>query len=220
MKQLTVKELMSSGVHFGHQVKRWNPKMAPYIYTVSNGSHIIDLDKTLIMLDEAVDFLKKKKESGKILFVGTKEQIQDIVAEKAQISGDYYINKRWPGGLLTNFKTVSLSLKKMDEYEKILAEGDTDRTKLELMLIAKEKAKLDLLYQGIRGFNGKPSALFVVDVKHEIVAMKEALKLGIPVVALVDTNADPTIVDYPIPGNDDAIKSVDMILDYVVENIK
>lgn len=218
MTDLQVEDLMNASVHVGHQTKRWNPKMKKYIYTNLNGFHIIDLEQTIPLLNEAIDFLSKQK--GKILFVGTKKQIRDLVKDKALELGSYYVNQRWAGGMLTNFKTVASSLKKMDKIEKMISEKDESKTKLELLLASRKLAKLEKLYGGVRGLNGNPAALFVVDVKHEKVAINEAKKIGIPIVALVDTNSDPSLVDFPIPANDDAMKSVEMILSYIVEKLK
>jgi small subunit ribosomal protein S2 len=219
--EITLQDLLQAGVHFGHQTKRWNPKMKKYIYTSVSGSHIINLDLTLDLLNEAVKFLINLNPEN-ILFVGTKKQIQDIVKEKASSINAFYINERWPGGLLTNFKTVSISLKKIDEYDKILTDDSVNntRTKLELLKISEEREKLLKMYGGVRGFSQKLDAIVVIDVKIEQVAIKEAKKLGIPIVAIVDTNVDPDLIDYPIPGNDDGIKSVDLILSYIVNNIK
>ncbi len=219
--EITLQDLLQAGVHFGHQTKRWNPKMKKYIYTSVNGSHIINLDMTLDLLNDAVKFLSKLNPEN-ILFVGTKKQIQDIVKEKASSINSFYINERWPGGLLTNFKTVSVSLKKIDEYDKILADDSVNntRTKLELLKISEERDKLLKMYGGVRGFSQKLDAIVIIDVKIEQVAVKEARRLGIPIVALVDTNVDPDFIDYPIPANDDGIKSVDLLLDYIVNNIK
>lgn len=176
---------------------------------------------TLDLLNDAVKFLSKLNPEN-ILFVGTKKQIQDIVKEKASSINSFYINERWPGGLLTNFKTVSVSLKKIDEYDKILADDSVNntRTKLELLKISEERDKLLKMYGGVRGFSQKLDAIVIIDVKIEQVAVKEARRLGIPIVALVDTNVDPDFIDYPIPANDDGIKSVDLLLDYIVNNIK
>ena len=219
--EITLQDLLQAGVHFGHQTKRWNPKMKKYIYTSVNGSHIINLDMTLDLLGEAVKFLSKLNPEN-ILFVGTKKQIQDIVKEKASSINSFYINERWPGGLLTNFKTVSISLKKIDEYDKILEDDSINntRTKLELLKISEEREKLLKMYGGVRGFSQNLDAVVIIDVKIEQVAVKESKRLGIPIVALVDTNVDPDFIDYPIPGNDDGIKSVDLILNYIVNNIK
>ena len=219
--EITLQDLLKAGVHFGHQTKRWNPKMKKYIYTSVSQSHIINLDMTLELLNDAVKFLSKLN-SKNILFVGTKKQIQDIVKEKAMSIDAFYINERWPGGLLTNFKTISLSLKKLDEYDKLLLEDSANsiRTKLELLKISEDRDKLLRIYGGIRGISQKLDAIVIVDVKTEQVAIKEAKKLGIPIVAIVDTNVDPDLVDYPIPGNDDGIKSVDLLLTYIVNNIK
>ena len=220
MKEITVENLLKAGVHFGHQTKRWNPKMKKYIYTSINNSHIINLDMTLEYLELALKFLKTVNPKN-ILFVGTKKQIQDIVKENAEKLNSFYVTERWPGGLLTNFKTVSLSLRKLDEYDSILNSEDarSKRTKLELLKISEDRERLLRLYGGIRKISKKIDAIFIVDVKTEQVALKEAKKLGIPVVAIVDTNVDPDQVDYPIPGNDDGIKSVSIILNYLVNNI-
>ncbi len=218
MTDLQVEDLMNSGVHIGHQTKRWNPKMKKYIYTSLNGFHIIDLEKTIPLLNDAIEFLSNQK--GKILFVGTKKQIRDLVKDKALELGDYYVNQRWAGGMLTNFKTVASSLKKMENIEKMISEKDESKTKLELLLASRKLAKLEKLYGGVRGMNTNPSALFVIDVKHEKVAINEARKTGIPIVALVDTNSDPSLVDFPIPANDDAINSVEIMLNYIVGKLK
>jgi small subunit ribosomal protein S2 len=219
--EITLQDLLQAGVHFGHQTKRWNPKMKKYIYTSVSNSHIINLDMTLDLLNDAVKFLLTLDPKN-ILFVGTKKQIQDIVKDKAMLINSFYINERWPGGLLTNFKTISLSLKKIDEYDKLLSEdpANSGRTKLEILKISEDRAKLLRIYGGIRGISQKLDAIVVVDVKIEQVAIKEAKKLGIPIVAIVDTNVDPDLIDYPIPGNDDGIKSVDLLLSYIVNNIK
>ncbi len=220
MKEITVENLLKAGVHFGHQTKRWNPKMKKYIYTSINNSHIINLDMTLEYLELALKFLKTVNPKN-ILFVGTKKQIQDIVKENAEKLNSFYVTERWPGGLLTNFKTVSLSLRKLDEYDSILNSEDarSKRTKLELLKISEDRERLLRLYGGIRKISKKIDAIFIVDVKTEQVALKEAKKLGIPVVAIVDTNVDPDDVEYPIPGNDDGIKSVELILSYITDNI-
>ncbi len=219
--EITLQDLLQAGVHFGHQTKRWNPKMKKYIYTSVSNSHIINLDMTLDLLNDAVKFLLTLDPKN-ILFVGTKKQIQDIVKDKAMLINSFYINERWPGGLLTNFKTISLSLKKIDEYDKLLSEdpANSGRTKLEILKISEDRSKLLRIYGGIRGISQKLDAIVVVDVKIEQVAIKEAKKLGIPIVAIVDTNVDPDLIDYPIPGNDDGIKSVDLLLSYIVNNIK
>jgi small subunit ribosomal protein S2 len=218
--EITQLDLLQSGVHFGHQTRRWNPKMKKYIYGESMGSHIIDLDQTIVCLNEALNFLKKVNHKN-ILFVGTKKQIQDVIKDSAEKLGAFYINNRWPGGLLTNFKTVTKSLSKLDEYEKILNDKSLseNKTKLELLRISEERDKLLQLYGGIIGMTSKLDAIVIVDIKNEQVALKEAKRLLIPVVAIVDTNVDPDQVDYPIPGNDDGIKSVSIILNYLVNNI-
>lgn len=217
MLSIGVKELLEAGVHFGHQTKRWNPKMKPFIFDARNGIHIIDLSKSLVQLEAACEFLAKTvAKGGKVLFVGTKKQAQQAVKETAKECGQYFVVERWLGGTLTNFETIQTSIKRLKEIEKMEADGSINNyVKQEQAVIRREAARLVKYFDGIRTMEKKdrlPAAMFVVDVKREHNAVAEARKLGIPVVAITDTNADPDLVDYPIAGNDDAIRSVRMIL--------
>jgi small subunit ribosomal protein S2 len=208
-----MKELLEAGVHFGHQVRRWNPKMKEYIFGERNGIYIIDLQKTQRLLREAVRFIAQTAaEGGTVLFVGTKRQAQDAIAEEATRCGMPYVNQRWLGGLLTNFQTIQRSMKRMRELEVMRTDGHYQSlTKKEILRIEKEYARLERNFSGIRTMNRLPKALFVIDTKKEEIAIAEANRLGIPVVALVDTNCSPLGVDYVIPGNDDALRSVRLI---------
>ena len=217
---VTLKELLEAGVHFGHPKSRWNPKMKPYIFTARGGVHIIDLRITLAKLKEAYQKVREVAfRGGNILFVGTKKQAKDIIKEEAERAGVFYVNERWPGGLLTNFKTIKGRLSRIRELETKLGELDAMRaegkvlpyTKKEIALMEKELQKLYKLFGGVRDMETLPDLMFVVDIVQEDIAVKEARKLGITTVAIVDTNADPTMVDYPIPGNDDAMKSIRLI---------
>jgi len=209
-----VKELLESGVHFGHQTRRWNPKMKPFIFDARNGIHIIDLSKTLTQLEAACDFLADTvRKGGKVLFVGTKKQAQHAVKETARDCNQYYVTERWLGGTLTNFATIKRSLARLKEIEKMEADGSINNyVKQEQSVIRREAGRLHKYFDGIRAIDRMPGAMFVVDIKREHNAVAEARKLKVPVVALVDTNCDPDLVDYPIAGNDDAIRSVRMIL--------
>jgi len=209
-----VKELLESGVHFGHQTRRWNPKMKPFIFDARNGIHIIDLSKTLTQLEAACDFLAETVcKGGKVLFVGTKKQAQQAVKETAKDCNQYYVTERWLGGTLTNFATIKRSIARLKEIEKMEADGSINHyVKQEQAVIRREVARLHKYFDGIRAIERMPGAMFVVDIKREHNAVAEARKLKVPVVALVDTNCDPDLVDYPIAGNDDAIRSVRMIL--------
>ncbi|KAB2653977.1 MAG: 30S ribosomal protein S2 [Verrucomicrobia bacterium] len=221
MLSIGVKELLEAGVHFGHQTKRWNPKMKPFIYDARNGIHIIDLSKSLAQLELACEFLAKTVSKGqKVLFVGTKKQAQHAVKETAKESNQYFVIERWLGGTLTNFATVKKSLARLREIEKMEADGSINNyVKQEQAVIRREAARLVKYFDGIRTLDKNPGCMFVVDVKREHNAVAEARKLGIPVVAITDTNADPDLVDYPIPANDDAIRSVRMILSTVCQVI-
>ncbi|MBI1977218.1 MAG: 30S ribosomal protein S2 [Candidatus Omnitrophica bacterium] len=214
---VTVKQLLEAGVHFGHQTKRWNPKMSPYIFTNRNGVYIIDLEKTLAYLLTACDFLRSVAEQGgTILFVGTKRQAQDAIYEVAQKNEMPYVNHRWLGGMLTNFETVRRSVAKLEEIEKMETEGTYQFfTKKEVAKLKTQHAKLLKVLAGIRNMKRFPNALFVVDPKQEEIAVLEARRLGIPIAAIIDTNCDPDLIDYPIPGNDDAIRSVKLICEVV-----
>jgi small subunit ribosomal protein S2 len=209
-----VKELLESGVHFGHQTKRWNPKMKPFIFDARNGIHIIDLSQTLTQLEKAVDFLNVTvRKGGKILFVGTKKQAQQCVTDTAKECGQFYVTERWLGGTMTNFNTIKTSIKRLKEIEKMEADGSINNyVKQEQAVIRREVARLHKYFDGIRQMDKLPAALFIVDIKREHNAVAEAVKLKIPIVALVDTNCDPDLVDYPIAANDDAIRSVRTIM--------
>jgi small subunit ribosomal protein S2 len=223
---ITMKELLEAGVHFGHQTKRWNPRMKEYIFGERNGIYIIDLQKTLKMFKEASKYVTELTGQGKvILFVGTKRQAQDAIAEEANRCGMFYINQRWLGGLLTNWMTVQKSVKRLQELDEMATDGRYDLlTKKEVIKLERERKHLQANLAGIKNMRRLPDALFVVDSNNEAIAVKEARKLGIPVVAVVDTNCDPTVVDYVIPGNDDALRAIRLftskISDSVVEGVQ
>ena len=208
-----IKEMLEAGIHFGHLTKRWNPKMKKFILTEKNGIYVIDLSKTQECLQKATDAVKKIRHSGKsILFVGTKKTIKECLKEEAVRCGQYYVTERWLGGMLTNFSTVKKSIKRLEEIEKMETDGlFKEITKKEVLSLNKERAKLEGIFSGIRHMKSLPGALFVVDSEHEEIAVHEANRLKIPVFAIVDTNSDPDKVAYPIPGNDDAIKSVGLL---------
>jgi small subunit ribosomal protein S2 len=210
MAQITMKQLLEAGVHFGHQTKRWNPKMKPYIFGARNGIYIIDLQKTVRYFKSAYSFIKETVEKGdKILFVGTKKQAQDSITEEAARAGQYYVNSRWLGGMLTNFSTIKGSIDRLKKIEAMAEDGTYQLiTKKEALQLDREKAKLEKSLGGIKSMNKLPGAIFIIDPKKETIAVKEARKLGIPVVAVVDTNCDPDDIDYIIPGNDDAIRAI------------
>ena len=213
MSVITMKQLLEAGVHFGHQTRRWNPKMAEYIYTERNGIYIINLQKTVKKIVEAYDFIKQVAEDGEdILFVGTKKQAQESIKEEAERVGMYYVNARWLGGMLTNFKTIRKRIERLNQLKKMEEDGTFDLlTKKEATKLKLEIEKLEKYLGGIKDMKKLPGALFVVDPRKEKIAVAEAKKLGIPVVAIVDTNCDPDEVDYVIPGNDDAIRAVKLI---------
>ncbi len=213
MSVISMKQLLEAGVHFGHQTRRWNPKMSEYIYTERNGIYIINLQKTVKKIVEAYDFIKEVAESGEsILFVGTKNQAQDSIKEEAERVGMYYVNARWLGGMLTNFKTIQKRIERLNQLKKMEEDGTFDLlTKKEATKLKLEIEKLEKYLGGIKDMKKLPGALFVVDPRKEKIAVAEAHKLGIPVVAIVDTNCDPDEVDYVIPGNDDAIRAVKLI---------
>jgi small subunit ribosomal protein S2 len=219
MAVVTMRQLLDSGVHFGHQTRRWNPKMKRFILTERSGSYIIDLQQSLTYIDKAYDFVKETvAHGGSILFVGTKKQAQQAIAEQATRVGQPYVNQRWLGGLLTNFSTVSKRLARMKELEELDFEGNTSGfTKKELLIKKRELDKLHKSLGGIRNLSKTPSAIWVVDTKKEHLAIDEAQKLGIPVVAILDTNCDPDEVNFPIPGNDDAIRSVALLTRIVAD---
>ena len=210
---VTMKELLEAGVHFGHQVKRWNPKMKKYIFGQRNGIYIIDLQKTVKMFEVAYNFVKDLSANGEsILFVGTKKQAQDVIIEEAQRSQSYFVNQRWLGGMLTNFKTVKQGIGKLKKIEKMNEDGTYGLlTKKEVAKFETERQRLDKNLSGVKEMNKLPGAIFIIDPKKESIAIAEARKLAIPIVALVDTNCDPDGIDYIIPGNDDAIRSIRLL---------
>ncbi|MEI6053781.1 MAG: 30S ribosomal protein S2 [Candidatus Saccharibacteria bacterium] len=213
-----IKTLFEAGVHFGHKTSSWHPKMAPYIHSKRQDSHIINLEKTVEGLELALPFLTKVAASGKqVLFVGTKKHTKDIIKAAAIAINQPYVTERWLGGILTNITTVTQQIKKLKDLEKRMVSGDLEKrySKLEVQRYQEEINELNLKYGGIKELNGKPGAVFVIDVIGDMNAIKEANVLGVPVVAVVDTNADPSLIDYVIPGNDDAIKGVQLILDYI-----
>jgi small subunit ribosomal protein S2 len=220
MATITMKELLEAGVHFGHQTKRWNPKMKEYIFGERNGIYIIDLQKTLKLFKEASKFVTELCAGGKtILFVGTKRQAQDAVAEEATRAGMPYINQRWLGGLLTNWVTVQKSVKRLQELDEMAVDGRYELlTKKEVIRLERERKHLQANLAGIKTMKRLPDALFIVDSNNEAIAVKEARKLGIPVVAVVDTNCDPTVVDYVIPGNDDALRAIRLFTSKIADS--
>ena len=213
MAVISMKQLLEAGVHFGHQTRRWNPKMAPYIFTERNGIYIIDLQKTVKKIDEAYAFMKEVAATGKpILFVGTKKQAQAAIADEARRCGQFFVNERWLGGMLTNFKTIATRIKRLNDIQAMENDGTFDKlTKKEVTKLRLEQEKLEKYLSGIKEMPGMPAAIFVVDPKKEKIAVKEARILGIPVIGIVDTNCDPDDVDYIIPANDDAIRAVKLI---------
>lgn len=221
MLNISMRELLEVGVHFGHQARRWNPKMAPYIYSEKNGIHIIDLSITLEKLSEAYEFVKGVAEmGGDILFVGTKKQARESVKEEAVRAGVFYVTHRWLGGMLTNFHTIRNNLDTLEKLIQIEEDGSLDALpRKEAMIMRKKKEKLEKILSGIRGMNRLPSMLYVVDPKNENIAVLEARKLGIPIVAIVDTNCDPDLIDYIIPGNDDAIKAIRLITSIMADAV-
>ena len=221
MAVVAMKQLLEAGVHFGHQTKRWDPKMAEYIYQARNGIHIIDLQKTSKKIDEAYAFMKEVAEEGKdILFVGTKKQAQECVKEAAEKSGMFYVDQRWLGGMLTNFKTIRKRIERLNRLEEMEQDGTFDvLPKKEVAALKNEMEKLEKNLGGIKNMTKMPGAMFVVDPKNERIAILEARKLNIPIIGLVDTNCNPEDVDYPIPGNDDAIRAVKLITDVMANAI-
>ena len=213
MAIITIKQLLEAGVHFGHHTRRWNPKMAEYIFTERNGIYIIDLQKTVKKFEEAYMFVREvAQDGGNVLFVGTKKQAADAIKEEAERCGQYYVNMRWPGGMLTNFNTIRKSIKRLKDLEKMQADGTFDLLpKKEVAKKLKEMEDLEKSYGGIKTMETLPSAVFIVDTRKERNAVLEAKKLGIPVIAIVDTNCDPDDADYIIPGNDDAIRAIKLI---------
>jgi small subunit ribosomal protein S2 len=222
MPRTNFNELLEAGVHFGHLKRKWNPNMAPYIFMERNGIHILDLHKTVVKIDEAANAIKQIAKSGrKILFVATKKQAKDIVAERVKSIGMPYITERWAGGMLTNFPTIRRAVKRMNSIDKMLTDGTlANLSKRERLQIERQRAKLDKTLGSIADLNRLPAAIFVVDVSKEHIAVREAQKLNIPVFGIVDTNSNPNGVDFPIPANDDAVKSIDLIVSNMCEAIK
>ena len=225
MPVVTMRELLDSGVHFGHQTRRWNPKMKRFIFTERNGIYLIDIQQSLGYIDAAYEYVKNTvANGGSILFVGTKKQAQEPIANQAKRVGMPYVTERWLGGMLTNFSTIYKRIQRLKELEQIEADNDVMLTKKELLILRREREKLDRALGGIRDMAKVPSAIWVVDTKKETIAVAEAKKLGIPVIAILDTNCDPDEVDYKIPGNDDAIRSVELltrvIADAVADGLK
>lgn len=216
-----IKQLLEAGVHFGHQTKRWNPKMKKFIFGSRSGIYIIDLEKTEECINAARDFLTEITSKGEfVLFVGTKKQAQDVIKQEAIRSGMYYVTDRWPGGMLTNFATIKKSINRLKDIEKMRTDGTFGKlTKKEVALLEKELAKLNKNFSGIVPMERMPKAVFVVDTKKEDTAVREARRLGIPIIGLIDTNSNPSLVDYPIPGNDDATKSIRTVASIIADTI-
>ncbi len=221
LPEFTMRQLLEAGVHFGHQKHRWNPKMDRYIFGVRSGIHILDLSQTVPLLHQAlVQVRDTVAKGGRVLFVGTKRQASESVAEAAERSAQYFMNDRWLGGTLTNWSTVSNSIKRLRELDDLLSQGDgTGLTKKELLKLTREQEKLQRTLGGIRNMGGLPSIMFVIDTNKESIAVKEAKKLGIPVIAVVDTNCDPDEVDFPIPGNDDATRAIQLYTNLIADAV-
>jgi small subunit ribosomal protein S2 len=219
--EIGLQELLAAGAHYGHLTRRWNPKMKPYIFMEKNGIHIIDLNKTKRLLAVAADAMEKIAAEGKkVLFVGTKQQAKDIVKREAQRCEMHWVSERWLGGMLTNFTTIRKSIKRLQNIEKMMNDGTFDRMiKKERLILMREKEKLEKVFEGVRELTRLPGALFIVDIKKEHIAVKEANRLGIPVFAIVDTNCDPDGVDYIIPANDDSVRTIDLIVRYMADKI-
>ena len=216
MPDFTMRQLLEAGVHFGHHTRRWNPKMKPYIFGVRNGVHILDLQQTVPMMDRALKEIRNiAANGGRVLFVGTKRQAQDKVVEASKKCGQYYVNHRWLGGMLTNWKTMSKSISRLREVEQILSGDAGKRSKKELLMLSRELERLEKSVGGIKEMGGLPDALFVIDTNKEDLAIKEAHNLGIPVFAICDTNSDPDGLEFPIPGNDDALRAIELYCDLV-----
>ena len=221
MANVTVRDMLQAGLHFGHQTRRWNPKMKPYIYGPRNGIYIVNLDLTKRLFDKACDFITGEvKNGGSVLFVGTKRQAQTIICEEAKRCGMYYVDHRWLGGMLTNFQTIKNSIERLKSIESMQEDGSINRfPKKEILLMEKERIKLERNVGGIKDMRSLPSVIFVVDPRKESIAISEATKLNIPVVAITDTNCDPDNVDFIIPGNDDAIRSIRLISTHIAESV-
>ena len=221
MSVVSMKQLLEAGVHFGHQTRRWNPKMARFIFTERNGIYIIDLQKTVQKVDEAYEFVRDLAAKGEsVLFVGTKKQAQNSIREEAERCNQFYVNERWLGGMLTNFRTIQTRIARLKELEAMFEDGTVEQyTKKEAMLMQRELQKLEKNLGGIKDMKKLPGAIFVVDSKKEEIAVKEARKLGIPVIAAVDTNCDPDVIDFPIPANDDAIRAVKLLTSKIADAV-
>jgi small subunit ribosomal protein S2 len=221
MPEFTMRDLLEAGIHFGHNTQRWNPKMKPYIFGVRNNVHIIDLQQTVPMLDQALKTVRDvAANGGRILFVGTKNQAQEKIAESAKRCGQYYVNHRWLGGMLTNWKTITNSINKLRDHAAVLEKGDdSGLTKKELLQIEREHEKLEMTLGGIKDMAGTPDLIFVIDTNVEDIAIKEANNLNVPVVAVLDTNSTPEGVDFPIPGNDDALRAIELYCDLVASAV-
>lgn len=221
MAIISMKQLLEAGVHFGHQTRRWNPKMSRYIFTERNGIYIIDLQKTVKKVEEAYNFVRELAAEGKtVLFVGTKKQAQDSVKEEAERVGHFFVNQRWLGGTLTNFSTIQKRIDRLTQLETMEQDGTFDvLPKKEVIVLNKEKDRLEKFLGGIKGMKSLPGALFIIDPRKERIAVAEARKLGIPIVAIVDTNCDPDEIDYVIPGNDDAIRAVKLLTGKIADAI-
>lgn len=222
MANVSMRDMLHAGVHFGHQTRYWNPKMRPFIFGARNKVHIINLEQTVPMFNDALSYIRNTAEkNGKILFVGTKRAASEAVKEAAEACGQYYVNKRWLGGMLTNWKTVRQSIKRLKELEVQSTDGTFEKlTKKEALMLQREMEKLEVSLGGIKNMGGLPDAIFVIDADHEHIAIKEAGNLGIPVIAVVDTNSNPDNVDYIIPGNDDAIRAIQLYTTSVAEAVK
>ena len=212
----TMRQLLESGVHFGHHTRRWNPKMAPYIFGIRNGVHVIDLGQTVPMLHAAIQAVRDAVAGGgRVLFVGTKRQASERIAEAAKRCGQHYVNHRWLGGMLSNWKTISNSIKRLRELDEQLTGEQAGLTKKELLRLTRQRDKLERALGGIKEMGGQPDILFIIDTNKEDIAVAEATKLGIPIVAIVDSNSDPSRITYPVPGNDDAIRAISLYCDLI-----
>ena len=219
MAYVTMKELLEAGVHFGHQTRRWNPKMGPYIFGARNGIHIIDLQKTVQFFKTAYNFVVEKvADGGKVLFVGTKKQAMDAIAEESKRAGMFYVNHRWLGGMLTNYQTISRSIERLKNFEAMKEDGSLKRfPKKEVLMMEKKAAKLERSLGGIKNMGGLPDIIYIVDPRKEDIAVQEARKTKVPILAIVDSNCDPTEIDYPIPGNDDAIRAIRLLTSRIAD---
>jgi len=219
--EITMKDLLEAGVHFGHQTRRWNPQMKKYIFMERNGIYIIDLQKTLKCIQDARGAIQKViRGGGHVLFVGTKKQAKQIVVEDAERSGQFYVTERWLGGMLTNFKTIRTSIKRLKDLDAMAADGTFEKlAKKEVSRLSRERGRLQFAFAGIKEMPGLPSLVFIVDTKKEKIAVAEANRLGIPIVGVVDTNCDPTVISYPIPGNDDALRAIKLFTGFVADAI-